>query len=89
MSRFSKIALCLCLAAPGLASAEAVNVMPTPEYDEMAAKLIMSGYRDVRIIDADLGAMSAYDREGSEVRIKVDVARRTVVSVDPVHDADR
>jgi hypothetical protein len=62
--------------------------MPTFQYDEMAAKLIEQGYRDLRVVDASHGLMSGYDEHGSEVMIMVDVDSRNVVSTAFVHAAD-
>jgi len=80
--------LCMALLLPFSVTAEPVNQMPNFQYDEMAAKLIGQGYRDLRVVDASRGLMSAYDEYGSEVMIVVDVANRQVVSTAFVHLAD-
>lgn len=81
--------LSMCLLYPHLAQADKVNTMPSIHYDHIAAKLIMTGYKDVRMVDPKAGTMSAYDRDGSEVIVRVDEMSRTILSTTFVHDADQ
>jgi len=89
MIRYSVAAFSACLLFPLGGLAGEVNVMPSVHYDHIAAKLIMGGYNDVRVVDAALGIMSAYDSEGSEVIIHVEEISRTVLSSTYVHNRDQ
>ncbi len=89
MKKFLTAAFCAGLLSPLTGWAGEVNVMPSVHYDNMAAKLIMAGYRDVRVVDSAAGTMSAYDRDGSEVIVRVDQVTRRILSTTHVHDADQ
>lgn len=68
--------------------AQGINEMPSFQYDEIGAKLMGMGYHDLIVVDADAGRMNAYDKDGSEVIIFVDVATRRVLRADYVHPFD-
>lgn len=88
MTRLTIAAICLSvLSATGVA-AQGINEMPTFQYDEIGAKLMGMGYHHLVVVDADAGRMSAYDSDGSEVMIYVDVATRRVLRTDYVHAFD-
>ncbi len=89
MKTFLTAAFCAGLLSPLPGWADEVNVMPSVRYDNIAAKLIMSGYRDVRVVDSATGRMSAYDRDGSEVIVRVDEVTREILSTTHVHVADQ
>lgn len=63
--------------------------MPSPFYDELNAKLIADGYRDVRVLDANAGRLSATDAHGSEVVMIADTTARRILSWSYVHRGDR
>ena len=89
MTRYSAAAFSACLLFPLAGLADEVNVMPSIHYDYIAAKLVMDGYRDLRVVDADLGTVSAYDHDGSEVIIHVDELSHKVLSSNYVHISDQ
>ncbi|MDU8914094.1 hypothetical protein [Aestuariicoccus sp. MJ-SS9] len=88
MKRYFAALSAACLLFPLSGLAGEVNVMPSIHYDYIATKLIMGGYKDVRVMDSASGKMSAYDPEGSEVIIQVEELSRTVLSTTKVHRAD-
>jgi hypothetical protein len=63
--------------------------MPTNGYDELNAKLIAGGYREVRVLDAEAGRLSAIDADGSEVLLIADTTTRRILEWHFVHDGDR
>ena len=81
--------ICLLALSTIAVAADPVNEMPTFQHDEMAAKLIAQGYRDLRLVGPDNGHVSAYDQNGSEVLIVVEVANRRVIEVNYVHASDQ
>lgn len=89
MKKFLTATICAGLLSPLAGWAGGVNDMPSVRYDNIAAKLIMSGYRDVRVVDPEMGRMSAYDRDGSEVIVRVDQVTREILSTTHVHVADQ
>ena len=88
MSRLFSTLLALSLATPFAASAQAVNVMPDSSYDAIASKLLMSGYKDLRLVSAEDGLINGFDKEGSEVMIVVDPESRKVLRTINVHETD-
>ncbi|SDZ54337.1 hypothetical protein SAMN05444004_12023 [Jannaschia faecimaris] len=88
MSVKTTTVLCFALLVPFSVAADPINVMPTSDYDAMAAKLMGQGYHDIRIVDPDRGYMQAYDRYGSELLIVVDANKRRVVRTNAVHSSD-
>lgn len=89
MNRYLAIPLCACLLYPASLAAGEIPAMPSVHYDNIAAKMIMNGYRDLRVVDASAGIMSAYDSDGSEVVVRVDEVSRRILSTVHVHDADK
>ncbi|MFD0980946.1 hypothetical protein [Tropicimonas aquimaris] len=83
---------CVCAAmfsfALPVSSGELDYAMPSTFYDGMNAKLIGRGYREVRVLDPQEGILSAYDAQGSEVRINVDPTGGQIISTNYVHPAD-
>lgn len=89
MIRNSIAAFSACLLFPLAGIASGATVMPSHHYDHIAAKLIMDGYTSIRVVDAAIGRMAAYDLDGSEVIIHVDERSRTVLSTTYVRGADQ
>ena len=83
---------CVCAAMFTLvlpaSSGELDYTMPTEFYDGMNAKLINEGYREVRVLDPQEGVLSAFDAQGSEVKINVDPSRGQIISTSYVHPTD-
>jgi hypothetical protein len=62
--------------------------MPSPYFDELNAKLIAAGYRDVRVVDESSHRMVAYDWNGSEVILIAHPTNRTILSSTFARPAD-
>jgi len=62
--------------------------MPNAYLDGVAAKLIMAGFQDIRVIDEKSNTLVAYDEWGSEVVIVIDPYNRKTLSQTYVHLAD-
>ena len=62
--------------------------MPNAYLDGVAAKLIMAGFQDIRLIDEKSNTLVAYDQWGSEVVIVIDPYNRKTLSQTYVHPAD-
>lgn len=64
------------------------NIMPTEYFDGLNAKLINSGYRDVRVINTDTHHLVAFDRDGSEVLLVAHPTNYRILSTTYVHPHD-
>lgn len=62
--------------------------MPNEYLDGVAAKLIMAGFQEIRLIDEKSNTLVAYDEWGSEVVIVIDPYSRKTLSQTYVHLAD-
>lgn len=71
------------------ASARSIEEMPNQYFDSMAAKLIMTGFRDIRMVDQEKNTLAAYDPDGSEVLIVVHPTNRQILRQTYVHGSDR
>lgn len=88
MKIFTIVPLVAILAFPLAGWAEESGDMPSDNYDYLAAKLMMIGYKDLKVVDASAGTMSGYDSDGSEVIIRVVEKAQKVTSINFVHQAD-
>lgn len=80
---------CALVASTSVFAAErGSSEMPTPYFDELNAKLIADGYRDVRVIDAGKHKLIAFYRDGSEMILIAHPTNRTILSTSYVHGSD-
>lgn len=86
----STAAVCIFIATCGASLAvQPVNDTATNYLDELTAKLINSGYSNVRVIDATAYRLSAFDKDGSEVMLVAHPTNRSVISSIYVHPSDQ
>ncbi len=82
----STIAAIMFLGTVGGASAiDLVKAMPSNYLDEVNAKLMAIGYREVRVIDAETNRLSAIDKDGSEVVLIISPLDRKITFSTYVH----
>jgi hypothetical protein len=62
--------------------------MPTRAYGDMAAKLIGSGYTEIRLVNQDQNQIVAIDESGSEVLLVVDPLTRQILRKSFIHAWD-
>lgn len=62
---------------------------PSPYFDELIAKLISEGYRDIRIVDAENNRLIAWDWNGSEIMLVAHPSNRTILSALATRKADQ
>lgn len=58
-------------------------------FDEVHAKLISNGYRNVRVVDANSFRLAAYDMFGSEIMMVVHPTNRTITRWNYVQQNDK
>lgn len=69
-------------------AAHSAEEMPNQYFDTVAAKLMMAGFRNVRVIDEEKYTFSAFDEWGSEVVIKFHPSNRKTLTETFVHPID-
>ncbi len=77
-----------CTLANVLMAAQVNDPVPTVMHDEVIAKLLAEGYHEIRVTEADECRLVAFDKNGSEVILTVDLETRKVLDEVCVHMGD-